>query len=269
MAEFGLYWWRPGSGGGNPGDEIAGPIFAYASGRSVCWANAETCDGIAIGSIFHPRKARSAKRKEPLFVWGSGTLAPSPCRMEDLAVSLAALRGPRMASMIAGVPDVPFGDPGLFAAEVWPGTAAKRHRFGLVPHRSELKHPAVRQILLALEGSTLIDVTDPDIAGTLERLSSCERIVSSSLHGLVLADSYGIPSLFWNPREEAHEWKYRDYFEGVGRFAYAALGHDEILGAASAGGVDSLPFSLLDGSTLTRVLCDLRTVARQSPDGSF
>ncbi len=148
--------------------------------------------------------------------------------------------------MIAGGPDVPLGEPGLFASERWLGAKEKRFRFGLLPHRSELKHSAVRPLLEVLEGSILIDVTDPDVAGTLKRLSSCEPIISSSLHGLVLAEAYGIPSLFWNPQDEAHEWKYRDYFEGVRREDYSAFAGEEIFGAACAGGCDTMPFSLLD-----------------------
>lgn len=63
----------------------------------------------------------------------------------------------------------------------------------------------------------LIDVRDPDIEKTCRTIASCEYIASMSLHGLIIADSYGVPSLWLNEESISSAWKYFDYFTGVGR----------------------------------------------------
>lgn len=280
MSDFGLYWWRPKRGFRNLGDEISPLVLGHVSGRRIQWAEDHLCDGIAIGSVFNPRRARAKKRLRPLFVWGAGTLAPAPCDLRQLSVELAALRGPRTAGQIEGCPDLPFGDPGLFAREIWQKTAgaagdAGAAAIGLIPHHSQLGSPVISRLAEGLasgqpvgqDGVRLIDFTAPDIAASLRALSGCRMIVSSSLHGLILADSYGIPSLFWNEGGVLSDWKYRDYFEGVGREGYVALNADQILARHAAG--EDLPVSQLSEARLQRVLVDLRAAARQMPEGSF
>lgn len=301
MTDFRLYWWRPKRDWINLGDEISPHVLAHVTWRSIIHAPDHLCDGIAIGSVFNPRRARAKKRATPLFVWGSGTLAPSPCEFKHLSVIMAALRGPRTHGQIIGCPELPFGDPGLFVREIWPkqplsgpapgspsvaapavppapGTAAARRaaapakpavggRIGLIPHHGQLRSPQIAGLAAALEGAELLDFTAPDIAATLGALSRCRLIVSSSLHGLILADSYGIPSLFWNEGGAANEWKYRDYFEGVGREDFAGLTAAEILSLLAVGPVEDLPFSQLSEARLAQVLADLRAAAGRIPEG--
>lgn len=95
MNDFSLYWWRPGGNGqSNLGDEISPIVLSHVSGRRIIRAGLDDCEGIAIGSVFYPRKASARKRSKPLFVWGSGTLKPRHCSYQGLSVILAALRGP-------------------------------------------------------------------------------------------------------------------------------------------------------------------------------
>lgn len=76
MNDFGLYWWQPPKGWTNIGDEISPIVLGHVTGRHIVHASLDTCDGIAIGSVFLPRKAARRKRATPLFIWGSGTLQP-------------------------------------------------------------------------------------------------------------------------------------------------------------------------------------------------
>ena len=51
----------------------------------------------------------------------------------------------------------------------------------------------------------------------MEQLNSCDYILSSSLHGLIFADSYNIPNLWvrFGSKVDGDGFKYRDYYEGV------------------------------------------------------
>ena len=267
MNDFGLYWWQPPGGWINIGDEISPLTLNHTTGRNIVHASLENCDGIAIGSVFLPRKAAKRKRATPLFIWGSGTLVPQPADYDSLSVIIAALRGPHTRGQIANCPDVPFGDPGLFVRVMWPAGERVPGRIGVVPHHSLLKHAKTRGLRAGIGDTALLDMTSPDIAGTLRQLSECSMIISSSLHGLIFADAYGIPSLFWNELGADNEWKYRDYFDGVGRPDFIGLTAVQILDVIKAGGPASLPFSVLPEANCLRVLDDLRRAAQLIPGG--
>ncbi len=50
--------------------------------------------------------------------------------------------------------------------------------------------------------NTVTAVTVEALRERLDEILSCERIVSTSLHGMVFAESYGIPCLYFSPRGE-------------------------------------------------------------------
>ena len=47
-----------------------------------------------------------------------------------------------------------------------------------------------------------------------------EFVISTSLHGLVLADAYGIPARMLRITENEPLFKYQDYYEGTGRSTF-------------------------------------------------
>jgi pyruvyltransferase len=53
----------------------------------------------------------------------------------------------------------------------------------------------------------------------IDQILQCEKIVSSSLHGLILADAYRVPA-YWlqvGERQSGDQFKYEDYFGSVQR----------------------------------------------------
>ena len=51
----------------------------------------------------------------------------------------------------------------------------------------------------------------------IDRISRAAHVVSTSLHGLVIADAFGIPCTYLRLSEEEKLFKYEDYVLGVGR----------------------------------------------------
>lgn len=162
---------------------------------------------LAIGSILHLAADGDV-------VWGAGVngkVALDHIRARRLDVR--AVRGPRSAAVLRGmgidVPDV-FGDPGLLVSRFLPLHEERRHAVAVVPHFNQrwprLRWPGRRIV------SPRLGVAD------FCRALGCSRlVVSSSLHGLVVAESYGVPAVFWDNGSGEDLFKYRDYYEGTGR----------------------------------------------------
>lgn len=109
-----------------------------------------------------------------------------------------------------------YGDPALLLPLMYTPTVPVTHEVGIVPHfvDKHLVHEG-----LAKGGSwKLVDVFLP-WQEFVRELLSCERIVSSSLHGLVIAEAYGLP-VEWavlSDKVIGNGFKFRDYLTGTGR----------------------------------------------------
>lgn len=63
----------------------------------------------------------------------------------------------------------------------------------------------------------LVDIRTPNAKGFVDAINTCKLISSASLHGLILAEAYGIP---WSwvrlGQKSEKEFKYHDFFLSVG-----------------------------------------------------
>lgn len=112
-----------------------------------------------------------------------------------------------------------MGDPGILASEIWPAARHKTYSFGLVPHQSQVNDPVWMSLQAATPSSVIVDLTSTNIDETFGILGQCEVILSTSLHGLIFADAYGIPNV-WAAYRDIHPadaFKFYDYFSSIGR----------------------------------------------------
>ncbi|WP_109466939.1 polysaccharide pyruvyl transferase family protein [Albibacillus kandeliae] len=205
----------------NFGDDISPMLVAELTGRKVVHARVSGCDMAAIGSIIEMIAERRMKRVlhgrfDPVLVWGSGCLMPGK-PISRLYMKPLALRGPRTAQRL-GNPAVPFGDPGLlFDRLVQPGPE-KKYRWGVIAHYTDADAPGLAKVLENTPRAVNIPVNAPPLE-TLQRIGECDFIASSSLHGLIAADCYGIPNLRlkFSANLEATDGKFHDYADPIGR----------------------------------------------------
>lgn len=74
----------------------------------------------------------------------------------------------------------------------------------------------------SLNGSyRIIDIKTNDYKKFIDELLSVEYVISSSLHGIILAESYGIPAILVQP--DYSLFKYYDWYCGTGRTKFPII----------------------------------------------
>ncbi|BBH46215.1 exopolysaccharide glucosyl ketal-pyruvate-transferase [Pseudomonas sp. KU43P] len=191
-------------------------IVERVSHRKVVYSGVKDADIIAIGSILdRTRKAKIFGFPRRLHVWGAGS--GKPLDIYSSRHHYHALRGEKCKAQIRGLKGSPvLGDPGLLAPLLVKKPSTKKTRIGIVPHISQRNSPAIAYLLSRNPGARIIDVCAP-VKHVLEAIASCDFVLSSSLHGLIVADAYGVPNQWLCLERNPHwEFKFQDYYSGIG-----------------------------------------------------
>lgn len=97
----------------------------------------------------------------------------------------------------------------------------KRYRLGIIPHIDDLHHPVIEEIREKHADEILIiDLAlYSEWTNVIDQICSCECILSSSLHGLIVSDAYQVPSCWIELTGKilGGHFKYYDYASSVGR----------------------------------------------------
>lgn len=156
-------------------------------------------------------------------VWGAGIMNRDDTVSPD--ATLWAVRGPRSrARALASGTDCPdvYGDPASLLPRFYAPAARRPRGVGLAAHFSDRAR---------LIGSAdlppwirLIDMQNP-IESVIDDLCSCELVVSSSLHGLIVSHAYGIAATWVElaPLPSGDRTKFHDYLDSIGRPEATAL----------------------------------------------
>lgn len=84
-----------------------------------------------------------------------------------------------------------YGDPALLLPRFAP-PSEKKHKIGFVPHYSH-KNSKIKK-MAENNGWHYIDLVNKNPLVPAKEISSCERIMSTSLHGIIASHAYGIPA---------------------------------------------------------------------------
>jgi len=210
---------------GNFGDEASPDIVSKLSGLKVRPVMSGDNKLLAVGSILHRMSPGDV-------VWGSGIKAPDA--LDHIPVSdveIVAVRGPltvealkRNGWDVSGITEL--FDPGillagLYAKELAAYDASRNDAFGpvrIIPHfRDELvlrrNHPDWASSFVTVDCHPL---------DMLKRLKGAEKVISSSLHGVIFAESLGIPAVWLASVGGEGSYKFLDYYASSGRTSVRA-----------------------------------------------
>ena len=223
-----LHWWKAEP---NFGDAISPLVVGHVSGRAVVHAGPKKADMFALGSMMQvvKRTIKEGRKSDvPLAVWGTGLLHPVFGHDFMDRIEVALVRGPVTAALLK-LKTKRFGDPGLLINEVLPFAGSREDRIGIVPHYTQAEDAALLALVASDPAYLLIDPRG-DPAQVCMQIASCAHVYASSLHGLIVADAYGVPNTWLDPVGQS--WlKYLDYAASVGRVdMMAPLDLDEVAG---------------------------------------
>lgn len=154
-------------------------------------------------------------------VWGSGT--KRAVRHNVRGSRIYAVRGPRSHGLLyPSVGDVAYGDPAILMPLVYrksiePENLDGRQRIGLVAHYVD------KDLLIPPACDRRLEWIEIDVQGAwqsvIDSILRCELVISSSLHGIIIAEAYDIPAVWVQPSQRiiGGLHKFLDYFEGTGR----------------------------------------------------
>lgn len=185
-----------------------------AFGLSVAWSEPTSADVCVIGSILDiiPKTFSGA-------IVGAGFIQAGPQKTFDNATFLA-IRGPLSAER-AGIEKTTFGDAGLLAPKLVAPPSNTKYSLGIVPHYFDKTVPAIQKIIDRKDSRILIIDVQAGADEVLAQIASCEAILSSSLHGIVVADSYDRRSGWLELSDSVigQGFKFRDYARSLGHEA--------------------------------------------------
>jgi hypothetical protein len=220
-----LYWWSEifiqKKDRENYGDLLGKYLVEKISGKKITWLRANRFYFknlwrpvfVTVGSVLEHIGSRCT-------VWGSGI---SHREAQIAKATFTAVRGPlsrkRILDLGHGCPEV-YGDPALLLPLFYQPKTNKKFKLGIVPHIIDFKH--VIELFKNDTDIKVIDFMTNDIEKTTKELCSCEKILSSSLHGVIVAHAYRIPAVqvFFSHKIYGDGVKYHDYFLSVGLEGY-------------------------------------------------
>jgi pyruvyltransferase len=194
------YFW---TGHRNFGDLLTPLLMSQLAGIEVSWSPPADAELIAVGSI-----ANHIPRGWSGIVYGAG----KPRQNEKIDLSKAtvlALRGALTAAGSGAKGDYVLGDPGLLVSLLPDITVSDTIPLGVVPHWED------RNLVDHFPGHPIDVQGDP--LEVIRQIAACKRIVSSSLHGIIVADAFG-KERRWERSTRQKPFKFADHGTVVDRF---------------------------------------------------
>lgn len=213
-------WWAGNTKVFNYGDALAPYLVRKLSGKEPVLTpiNSGKKVYLVIGSVINPHW--TSKYCE---VWGCGIIDSS--HTAKPGVKFHSVRGPLTRAKLLKTghecPEI-YGDPALLLPSLYQPKTNKNYKIGVIPHYIDYKIVTPR---IKDDDIKIIDLMHPNVEDITDEIFSCDRIISSSLHGVIVAQAYGIPAIWvkFGNRLAGDDIKFKDYFLSVGIKPYTGV----------------------------------------------
>jgi pyruvyltransferase len=195
----------------NWGDDLNPWLFKKIAGRNAVYCpHSNVGRLLMVGSILQDAGPLDD-------CWGTGFISSKLHKPPKLRVA-HAIRGPLSRTILeqAGIEaSYVYGDPALLVSKYVCVATDKKHSIGVIPHYIDLN----MGIELCKEISAELIPVSLGIEDFVLKVSQSELIISSSLHGLICAESLGIPAIWarFSDNLLGGDFKFEDYIAGTER----------------------------------------------------
>jgi len=198
----------------NLGDALSPVIFRWMLDRKSIPVDKKTKHThhlMAVGSILGGNGFFDAT------VWGSGIksfdqIASLGKRKYFQKLDIRAVRGPltRDALLSCGYQcPMVFGDPVVLMPLIYkPKDRIPQGVAAILHFKQKMKIP---------QNLKTIDIGTGDYKLFIDELCNCEKVISASLHGIIIAEAYGVPAVFLGEGRSFEIFKYYDWYFSTGR----------------------------------------------------
>jgi len=201
---FKAWWLGSETAQGNFGDILTPSILDHYNIKYKFEPNYVNATLICVGSI-----ARRAGVNTT--VLGSGIISKGD-RITPNA-NWKFVRGPYTQQHVnrlgGSCPDV-YGDPALLLPRIYNPEITKKYKIGYIPHNVD--YAEISKVY-----DNVINLRTRNYKNVIDKILECEYIVSSSLHGVIVAHAYGIPAAWVKSQNnlKGDNVKFEDYFSSV------------------------------------------------------
>jgi pyruvyltransferase len=212
-----LFYWKPDIGT-NFGDTLSYELLKRIVGNNISTetkiTNSKKRKLLAIGSILHFSKQNDV-------IWGSGILNLNSKLKNVSKLDVRSVRGPKTREILINSYNIScppvYGDPALLIPYFFPEfkkSSTPMYPFLVIPHWLSQNSP----IFSKNNNYTVVYPTE-NWHTVISMIVQSELVLASSLHGIIVAESFGIPArlLNINGNIDKEIFKYMDYYYGTGR----------------------------------------------------
>lgn len=172
---------------------------------------------LGIGSILD-------RMKKDDIVFGSGIIKDDALpKSDNVSDKIISVRGPLTRNKIINMGyqcNELYGDAALLLPFIIPKPNVEiKYKIGIIPHYIDQNNPFLKK-LYENENIIFIDILSSDAPNTfVKNISSCDILFSSSLHGVIVGDAYGIKShhLHISNKVIGDNFKFKDYYQSINR----------------------------------------------------
>ncbi|MBL5824660.1 polysaccharide pyruvyl transferase family protein [Serratia fonticola] len=213
-----VFWWEPKNGEHNAGDHLAKIIVKQMltlKDKEILEKKTNKNKLLSIGSVMHFAKTGDS-------IWGTGINGKvNEALLRFSSLDVRAVRGPLTREFLLNrgifVPEI-YGDPGLllpffFSKELLTKDMECSKDFIVIPHMNEDfdDYKEYKEYVCSPRQGAI---------SFTRNIVSSKFVISGSLHGVIIAEAYGIPAIFLDNNSGESRFKYDDYYYGSGRSHY-------------------------------------------------
>lgn len=206
----------------NWGDDLNKYFFEFVTGKKLVF--------IPYDKTFLPRNIHysligstiSHYNLKNTIIYGSGLMNDFD-EIKSLPLEIISVRGPLTRSALKqkniDCPEI-FGDPALLLPIFYKPKKTNTIKFLFIPHKGTKNFSAINKFINDYGGKIINISRYKKWTDIIDEIYNSEFVISESLHGIITAETYGIPNIWAEFIEHDNSWdfKYNDFYESIGKF---------------------------------------------------